>query len=1056
MPAAFDGRCIPAGRVAPPSNTAGILSRRALPAGRLTRLGATLPFHHGLLGSIAVALVWGLSTPLSGVDLRGVLTGYTITSWQVSDGAPEGAVYALAQDRDGYLWLGTDTGLHRFDGTRFRSWSALSPHAMPTELVQALHASRDGSLWVGFGGSGGISLVRDVDVRTFSQADGLQRSAVNAILEDHAGTLWAGTDAGLFFLRGERWEKQSTARGVPEGAIWGAHVDPKGTLLLAGAAGLFRRPAGSPQFEAVERFGASAAGIGTDIQVIRSDEQISTPRLASDNVVRSITTDAAGRSFVSDLRSGFRALSGPSATRSSHPGRGLQLMFDRRDDMWVATGGQGVWRVSGLSSSTGRVVERVTAATGLATEGAFSLLEDRQGNIWAGGSPSGLTRLTPQKFIPVALESSVTAMLAFPDDRVWVGTSDALIDIPVAPGLPRIERRHLIGESIRALHADRQGSVWVGTEQHLLRLPSGRDRFEPVAGSQILRHVDSITSHPREGVLIADAERGLLVWSERAGLHPLDLSSELAGVRFVTAFADSRKRVWLASATGRVGYLDQSGHVTVFEPEQGFTAGVARIIHEDARGVVWFGGPNGVTRYEADRAVTIPGDGRLPIRLVRGIADDREGFLWIATTSGLVRIHHTEAKKTAADPSYRPTYALFDKSDGLAGLPRMRSDRTSVQTHDGSLWFVTGEGITIVPSEARQQDADVLQVSIDGVTADDRRLDAAQGTEFPAGVDRFQIEYAALNLTSAHKTRFRFRLEGVDSDWVDAGTRRQASYTNLRSGSYRFRVAATDALGGWKEPTEPWTFSIRPHFYETGAFLVTCMAVALLAGWGAWTLRLRHERKRFSLVLAERARLSREIHDTLLQGLVGLALQCDAIANELRSASPATTDKLIRLRRQAQRYVKEARHAIWNLRSSAATAGLVEALRQFGVQAAGTSVDFAVVTQGTVYLLAEDVERELSRIAQEAVTNAVLHGRARHIDVTIAYSPSNIMLTVSDDGCGFTDAQASSLEGHYGIVSMHERAALIGATLRVESRVGAGTRIEITVPQRSASKKIAV
>ena len=1006
-------------------------------------------------GPIAAVLAFALSTTLHGVDLRGVLTGYTITSWQVSDGAPEGAVYALAQDRDGHVWLGTDTGLHRFDGTRFRSWSELSSHAMPSELVQALHASRDGSLWVGFGGGGGISLVRGVDVRTFSQSDGLPRSAVNAIVEDLAATVWAGTDAGLFFLRGERWEKQGSTRGMPEGAIWGAYVDPTGTLLLAGAAGLFRRPAGSPDFEMLERFGAPADGSGASIQVIRSDEQISTPRLPSDNVVRSITTDAAGRPFVTDLRSGFRALSGPSLARVAHPGRGLQVIFDRRGDMWVATGGQGVWRVNELSSSNGHVVERVTAVTGLATEGAFSLLEDRQGNIWAGGSPSGLTRLTPQKFMPVPLESSVTALLASPDDRVWVGTSDALIDVPVAPGVPRIERRHLIGESIRALHADRQGSVWVGTEQHLLRLSPGRERFEPVAG-EALRHVDSITSHPQEGVLIADAERGLLVWSERAGLRPLDLPGELAGVRFVTVFADSRKRVWLASAVGRVGYLDQSGRVTVFEPEQGFTAGVARIIHEDARGVMWFGGPNGVTRFENDRAVTIPGDGRLPIRLVRGIADDREGYLWIATTSGLVRIHHTEAEKTAADPSYRPTYALFDKTDGLAGLPRMRSDRTSVQTHDGALWFVTGEGITIVPSEARTQDADVLQVSIDNVTADDRRLDAAQGMAFPAGIDRLQIEYAALNLTSAHKTRFRFRLEGVDSDWVDAGTRRQASYTNLRSGAYRFQVAATDALGGWKEPAEAWTFSIRPHFYETGAFLAACVAVALLAGWGAWTLRLRHERKRFSLVLAERARLSREIHDTLLQGLVGLALQCDAIANELRSASPAMTDRLIRLRRQAQRYIKEARHAIWNLRSSAATTDLVEALREFGVQAAGTSVEFTLVTRGTVYPLDEDMERELSRIAQEAVTNAVLHARPRHIEVTIAYSPTHIVLTVSDDGCGFTVARDSSLEGHYGIVSMQERAALIGATLRVESRAGAGTRIEISAPLRAASKKIAV
>ncbi len=1008
--------------------------------------------------SAGLTLIWAtVSVPLQAVDLRSVLTGYAITSWDVNDGAPEGAVYALAQDRDGYLWLGTDTGLHRFDGTRFRTWASLSPNTIRAELVQALYVSRDGSLWAGFGASGGISQIRGIDVRSFSQAEGLPRSAVNTILEDSSGTLWAGTDAGLFFLSGARWQKHEAGRGLPDGAIWGAHLDKDGTLLISATAGVFRRPAGSSRFEAVERFTSSPTAAGnTNIEGISPDEQVWTPRLPSDNVVRSIATDSSGRPFVSDLRSGFRSLGVVASAPSSQPGRGLQLMFDTRGNMWVATGGQGVWRVSAPSANTSSVVERVTTATGLATEGAFALLEDRHGNIWAGGSPSGLTRLTPQKFIPVPQESSVTALTMSQKGRVWIGTSDALIDVPAPGRFPLIERRYLAGESIRALHVDSQGGLWVGTERELLRLAAGREQFEPVGGSRGLRQVDSITSHPRGGVLIADADYGLLHWTERNGVRPIVLPSEVTGTRFITAYTDSRKRVWLASAVGRIGLFSEHGAVRLFKPDEGFTAGVTRIIYQDARGVMWFGGTNGVTRYENDRAVTIQGNERLPIRLVRGIADDRDGYLWIATTSGLLRIHHAEAEKTAADPAYRPTYAFFDKTDGLAGLPRMRSDSTSIRTHDGALWFVTGEGITIVPPNGREEDVDVLRVSIDGVTVDDRSVNAAQGMEFPAGVHRLQVEYAALNLTSAHKTRFRFLLEGVDSDWVDAGARRQATYTNLRSGEYRFRVAASDALGGWKEPAEAWVFSIQPHFYETRAFMGACGVFVLLAGWGAWSRRLQHERKRFSLVLAERARLSREIHDTLLQGLVGVALQCDAIANDARSASPAMTDKLIRLRRQAQRYIKEARHAIWDLRSSSSTTDLVDALREFGAQAAGTAVEFTVVAQGTLRPLGEDVQRELLRIAQEAVTNAVLHSRARHIEVTISYSSHDFALTVSDDGCGFADGHTTGLDGHYGILSMRERAASIGADLHLASRPGHGTQVAISLPYTARVRKVAV
>jgi signal transduction histidine kinase/ligand-binding sensor domain-containing protein len=1015
------------------------------------------PLTATTLVSIGLALVWAtVSVPLQAVDLRSVLTGYAITSWDVNDGAPEGAVYALAQGRDGYLWLGTDTGLHRFDGMRFRTWASLSPHGLQADLVQALYVARDGSLWAGFGASGGISQIRGVDVHTYSQADGLPRSAVNTILEDSIGTLWAGTDAGLFVFSGGRWEKQQAAHGLPDGAIWAAHLDSSGTLLVAGAAGVFRRSAGSSAFEAVEHFTAPSGAKGnTTNQGMPSDEQIWTPRLPSDNVVRSITTDGSGRAFVSDLRTAFRSLGGIASTPSNHPGRGLQLMFDTRGNMWVATGGQGVWRVSGLSSGSDAVVERVTTATGLATEGAFSLLEDRHGNIWAGGSPSGLTRLTPQKFIQVPQESSVTALTMSPKGRVWIGTSDALIDVSAPDQQPLLKRRLLVGESIRALHADAQGSLWVGTERDLLRLPAGRERFESVAGSKTLRQVDSITAHPQGGVLIADADHGLLHWTEQNGLRPITLASDQAGTRFITAYTDQRKRVWLASAAGRIGLLDESGAVRLFMPGKGFTAGVTRIIHQDRRGVIWFGGTNGVTRYENDRAVTIEGDERLPIRLVRGITDDRDGYLWIATTSGLLRIHHGEVEKASAAPSYRPTYAFFDKTDGLAGLPRMRSDSTSIQTQGGSLWFVTGEGITIVPPNGREDDVDVLRVGIDTVTVDDRSVNVAQGLEFPAGVHRLQLDFTVLNLTSAHKTRFRFRLEGVDTDWVDAGSRRQATYTNLRSGEYRFRVAASDALGGWKEPEQPWGFSIRPHFYETRAFMGACGLLVLLAGWGAWTIRLQQERKRFSLVLAERARLSREIHDTLLQGLVGVALQCDVIANDAQSASPAMTDKLIRLKRQAQRYVKEARHAIWNLRSSPAATELVEALREFGEQV-GASVEFTVVVNGVTRSLGDDVERELLRIAQEAITNAVLHSHACRINVTVTYSPNDFSLSVSDDGRGFADSHLSGADGHYGIVSMRERAASIGAELLLDSRPGEGTQVSINLLRGARVRKVAV
>src|SRR6185436_14732985 len=248
------------------------------------------------------------------------------------------------------------------------------------------------------------------------------------------------------------------------------------------------------------------------------------------------------------------------------------------------------------------------------------------------------------------------------------------------------------------------------------------------------------------------------------------------------------------------------------------------------------------------------------------------------------------------------------------------------------------------------------------------------GARLPAGARRLQIEYTALNLTSPQKTRFRFRLDGVDSEWVDAGTRHQAAYTNLGPGEYRFRVAVTNALGAWHESGVAWTFSVAPHFYQTRMFAGACVMIVALAAWGAWTVRLRQERKRFSLVLGERTRLSREIHDTLLQGLVGVGLGCDALGSELEVASPDVKDRFLRLRRDTQRYIKEARQAIWNLRSSSLEReALATAVRRLGDQIAGTAVEFSVTEKGSVRPLAPEVEQQLTRIAHEAVTNAVRH-----------------------------------------------------------------------------------
>ncbi len=322
-----------------------------------------------------------------------------------------------------------------------------------------------------------------------------------------------------------------------------------------------------------------------------------------------------------------------------------------------------------------------------------------------------------------------------------------------------------------------------------------------------------------------------------------------------------------------------------------------------------------------------------------------------------------------------------------------------------------------------------------------RRSRLPRACTLPARSSRLQIDYTEVNLTSPLRTNFRYKLEGFDADWITAGTRRQAYYTNLPPRPYRFVVVARNSEGMPLSETA-WEFAIAPMFYQTRWFSAAIVALVAFAGWGAWRLRLRQVRREFSLLLHERTRLSREIHDTLLQSLVGIALQFDALAGELPAAAGRTREHLVRMRKQVEEHIREARHSIWNLRSpTLRRRDLGTALRAFAEQAtesAGIAVDVEV--NGTPPRRVPRVEEQLLRIGQEAISNAVRHSGASRIQVRLDYRPDDVVLSVADDGRGFDLARTESEpNGHYGLITMKERAAEIGGTLSIESRAPAGT-----------------
>jgi signal transduction histidine kinase len=974
--------------------------------------------HVGALVLAAIAAT--APQPARAADLPSVLTEYTVTSWGQKDGFPLGNTWAIVQDDDGYLWVGTDAGLFRFDGVRFVTWTPPDADPALRGSIRALYKARDGSLWIGFGESGRAVRLQHGRSRIYGEPEGLPRAVLTAFAEDLDGGLWAATGRGLYALQADgKWTRAGADVGLPDGQAYSIRFTSRREMIVGTGAGVFRRSGAS-------RFTPIAS--------------------AHEGLPRSITEDHGGSLFITDSVVGFRPLDdAPSASDDPlRRGRGYAVFHDSQDNLWVGTLGQGLWRVRRRGADY--AIERTIELTGLSSDGVLTLMEDRDGNLWAGTS-EGLNRLIPRRIARVTDLGLVTGVEPGPDGDLWVSTIDELMRFSASNTESPLARVRLPGSRLRTMYANGR-SLWVVTNRGIVRLDQGRTSPSPVPGSESLRQV---------GALAADASGTLWLYDQARGLHTLRdgtleefvLPEPQNADRISTIYADKGNRVWLAFASGQLGEI-VNRTFRLHDAATGYAPGVTQAIYEDRAQVLWFARTDGLARFADGRFRLLSRESGFPLSLT-AIAEDEERNLWVGSTLGIARIARSELDKAIASQASHLQYALFDRSDGIAGTPQSfySLGRPVARAGDGRLWFVTGSGMTVIDPKTLATVRPPPPVRVERVIADDATHLPSPGLRLPPRSSRLQFDYTVVNLTSPLRTHFRYRLEGFDADWIDAGTRRQAYYTNLPPKPYRFLVVASNSEGTPLSETA-WEFSIEPMFYQTRWFSAAIVALVALAGWGAWRLRLRQVRREFSLLLHERTRLSREIHDTLLQSLVGVALQFDALAGELPAAAGRTRDQLVRMRRQVEEHIREARHSIWNLRSPTLRGrDLGTALRAYAEQATSSSkMTVDVEVSGAPARRNARVEAELLRIGQEAITNAVRHSGGSRIDVRLQYGSNDVVLSIADDGRGFDLARTErEPNGHYGLVTMRERAAEVGGTLSIESRAPVGTRISAVVPQ---------
>ena len=949
-----------------------------------------------------------------------VASNYTMAVWASEKGVP-GDVFTIAQDVEGYLWLGGPTGLLRFDGDHFTPWQPADPaSALPSGPVHAIVGSHDGSIWVGLGGGGGVVRILRGQIVRYSPSDGAP-PGVSAMIQDRQGIIWVAARRGVFRFSNGRWTLLGKAEGYSGAEAFSLYEDRAGRVWAGTASGVYQWK--KDAFELVD---------------------------ATSTNVQSLVEDASGAIWVTDSREVVKRLSTHSAPQHDRkirlPTGAWRLMRDGHGQIWAAAFGGGLMRVRNPLDQSA-IIERYEYEHRLAGS-PRSLYEDREGNIWVG-MRGGLLRLSESAFRGVSQlegltnEGVRTATVAS-DGAVWVATGH---------GLNRFSgtgRTAYALSQTMALHNDRHGTLWVSAAGQVGQFVNGR--LVPVEVPDVVRtsRVMGLTTDPEGKLWLCTALKGVMRWDGKT-LARFDGPDELSDRACQSILTDKQGRVWIGLLSGGAAVYEK-GVLRRYGADEGLSRGTVLAILEDAKGAVWFGTSAGVSRVQNGRITSITQDNAPLKDLVPVLVEDLAGHIWVGVNSGaaVIRFHPSEVDKVTANPSYQLEYTLYDETDGMQlGSQTWQAGVGGVRGGDGRLWVATGLGMTVIDPSSLPPSRRPPPPQVEAVVADGRRVPAERGLSLPARTSTLRIEFSSISLSSSSKLRFRYMLEGLDDEWVYAGNVREATYSNVPSGDYRFRVSTT-ANGEWTEAAR-WEFAVAPPFYRTREFAGLSVLGVMLVFAGAWWFRLRAVRNQYALVFAERARVSREIHDTLLQSLAAIGVELETIATQLEPSQDPARDGLRRLRRQVGHCLREARESILELRNnSMRPRALVDVLRELAehtTKSKGIRTEFSVT--GRPRGCSGDTDVQLLRIAQEAVANAVKHGRATQIHVTLHFEKDGVRLTITDNGCGFVPEErdpAPASGEHLGLLTMRERAARLRGRLALVSNPGAGTTIEAAVP----------
>ena len=984
-----------------------------------------------LLGSMQVGF---MPAHLQALDSSRHISQYAHTAWRLQEGILSGVPTSITQTSDGYLWVGTQGTLFRFDGVRFVSWTPPNSQKLPSDDINYLAPARDGGLWIGT--SRGLARWTGRELLNFSPA-----SRISGILIDQDGNAWVTRSrvhdglGPLCEAVDSRLECHGEADGLGPVNLGPLTQDAAGNFWLGSTNSLVRWRKGSSTTYSIKELRSAEGLSGVEGLGVAKDNSLWV----------GINRSGPGLGLQHFLNGQWKPL--VVAGFDSSTLEVIALFSDRVGDLWAGTINKGIYRIHGNQ------IDHFDSSDGLSGDCINGFFEDREGSLWVA-TTSGIDSF---RDLPVATFSkrqglssdSAASVVAAHDGSIWIGTQGALDSIHDGHVSSIQSHDGLPGKQVTALLEDHSGQLWVGVDNglyvyHNAHFTPMLDREGKPTGS-VVSLAESSDQTVWANTSLSGRNRVICFHDEKAQQELV--SPQVPLLDDINAAAGPG--VWMSAIGGGITpYYD--GHLNTDLLKQSAKLGRFLGLAVDPDGSVWGATRVGLAVWKEGALRVLDQKRGLPCDAVYALLRDAHQALWLYSHCGLIRIEKAELDRWWAHPSISIQTRSFGAFSGAQPGPATFAP-AATRSLDGRLWFSNDSTVQMIDPSHLDLNPLPPPIRIEQVIAKDTAYPAQNELRLPPHTRDIQIDYTALSFVSPQRVFFRVMLQGHDAEWKDAGTRRSAFYTNLSPGTYRFFVKACNNDGVWNEQGSELAFFIAPAWYQAIWFRSFSLVLAIFLGYLFYLFRLRQYdstvRMRFNERLEERTRIARDLHDTLLQTIQGSKLVADEVQDYLDDPHRAKLT-LITLSRWLSQAMDEGRAALESLRSTAQAEELSEALRHFSETSSPDSMQVSFIIRGKPVVMHPVARDEVYRIALEAIRNACLHSRASLLTIELHFG-RDLMIRVNDNGRGFDpNLVDSGKPGHFGISGMKERASRIGARVSFDTASGNGTAFCLVVPGR--------